>query len=138
MAKKTWSRKSKFTKEQRAAIARESLSEPDGVVAKRHDITPKSLTNWRRRAGLDKPKGRLTAEKIAQVTRKKARKATAKKAAARRLNGKSNGHAGLDFPVPGLDGVHQELSQAHQGLTRALASVDAMKQALARVFGGGA
>ena len=52
---KSWSRKSAFSIEQRRAIAHETLTEPRSVVAKRHGIKAKTISNWVERYLDDSP-----------------------------------------------------------------------------------
>jgi hypothetical protein len=137
VAKKTWSRKSKFTAEERKKIARESLSEPDSVIVARYPwLKPKALANWRKRMGLKKP---LAARGSTEpLSRKKKRGEVP--GAKRREKAKAtaaNGHAAPSNGTPTIEGAIDDLVHAQEANARALASLRAVREAYLRVFGGG-
>lgn len=148
MAKKTHSRKSKFTPEQRERAARESMKEPDrDVVARYPGLSKNTLQNWRARLGLKKPVSARGS--TAPVSRKKKRGEVP--GAKRRARTKGNGKATFRLAehtngasLPSLESAVGELVEAQRANeaaqhanTRALATLRAVREAYLRVFGGG-
>ncbi len=150
----SWSRKSKFTEAERKRIAKESLKEPDSVVAKRYKVNTSNLGNWRARFELG-PKS----EAAITEGRKYGAKAKAKKRAKAQANGASNGatlHSAPSESAPSVrapasarraapvsvggpatfDSVRAQIDSANAQLQGALAALDVMQESWRRIMGG--
>ncbi len=160
-AQLTWSRKSKFTEADRKRIARESLKEPDSVVAKRYGTTTTSISNWRARFELGHKSEAVVASARSYGAKMKAKKrAKADKAALTNGAATANGatlHSAPSEPASSaralasarrappsasvggpatFDSVRAQIDSANAQLQGALAALKIMQESWRRIMGG--